>query len=159
MNEIEIKNQIINALEKVINQRKSNPCGSYWAILHVIVKDNYYMQFMASVDNELIVEISGRHCPSKTFTKEQEDIVISYGYKFPNKSYPNFFKNVDLKNTDLDSLSDEIFDILVRVLELDKNLPLKIEFEGNENIGKDTALRKFVRKLRGGLPFVVGTSK
>jgi hypothetical protein len=159
MNEVIIKSQVKGALETVINNRKSNPSGHYWAILHVIVKDNYYMQFSASADDELLVDISGRHYPSKTFTKEQEDIVIDYGYKYPNRNYPNFYKIVDLKRIDLDSLTDEVFDILVRVLELDKNLPLKIEFECDENYGKDTFIRKLVSKMRGKVPLIVRGSK
>lgn len=155
MDQIEIKKQIQDALELVIDQRKDDPKSAYWAILHVIVKDNYYIQFMADFDNEIRVEISGKHYESKRFSDDQIKIVDKYGYKYPDKSMPNFYKMADLTTISIESIRDEIFDLLVNVLDLKDNLPLKIEFECEKNSGGDTWLRKFIRKIRKGKPIVL----
>jgi len=150
MNEKELQTQIEDALNKVMNQRKNNPCGKYWAILYVSLKDNFYIQFIANVDNELNLEVSGSHYDSKKLSDNQLKIIESYGYKYPSKSNPNFSKVIDLLNTGVESVRDEIFYILVNVLDLKNNLPLKIEFGEDERYGKDTALRRFFRNIRRG---------
>ena len=148
MNEKELQNQIEDALNKVINQRKNNPSGAYWAILYVSLKDNFYIQFVANVDNEIELEVSGSHYDLKRLSDNQLKIIESYGYKYPSKSNPNFFKFIDLLNTSVESIRDEIFYILVNVLDLKNNLPLKIEFGEDEKYGKDTALGRFFRKIK-----------
>ena len=150
MNESELQNHIEDALNNVINQRKNNPSGKYWAILYVSLKDNFYIQFMADIDNELELEVSGSHYDSKRLSDDQLKIIESYGYKYPSKSNPNFSKDINLLNTNVESVRDEILYILFNVLDLNNNLPLKIEFREDEKYGKDNALRRFFRKIGRG---------
>jgi len=150
MNESELQNQIEDALNKVINQRKNNPSGKYWAILYVSLKDNFYIQFMADVDNELNLEVSGSHYDSKRLNDNQLKIIESYGYKYPSKSNQNFSKVINLLNTNVESVRDEILYILFNVLDLNNNLPLKIEYGEDDKYGKDNALRRFFRKIGRG---------